>query len=1012
MQDDDGEEPAPSRSAASGTARAQTAAEIAVRLQAIELDPERHRLFANKITGSGRALRGDTGEPDDDDDEPDDGDDGGDIVEADEEPKSKSKGPPKPGAKVKYTPLEQQYLEVKAKYPDTVLFVEAGYRYRFFGKDAEVASKVLGIMSSWSHNFLTSSIPTQRLHVHARRIVQAGYKVGVVSQTETAALKKAGSNKSGPFARALTGLYTKGTMVGGDIDPLLVGDVNLGNFLLALVEEPSQLDASRVRISIAAVKTSTGEIIWDTFEDSFLRNELETRLRHIRPIEIVFPSNLSEPSKKLVRIFQVESKSDTTVAPSRSSNAQSETNASSKLDGVRIEEISPSKFDAEKALQTVESIPQNSTTASTAFLRALPRLMLQCIGGLVGYLKDFGLANLFCLECNYVHFSETSRMRLDGRTLDNLELIRNQTNGSHKGSLLWILDRTRSVFGKRLLASWLQHPLTDPQSIIDRQDAVDELTQGDIPARVMLLLDLLPTLPDLERGITRVYYNRCSVEEFLAVLKGFRSVAQAAVTPEQINETVRSPLLRRLLGTIKPELAEEIDSFLDVINPGAKSADKHNVFHPDKEHLFPKIAACRARIKEIEVTLDEHLVQVRKQLGMPKLQYITKSNEDFVLEIEKAYVKKVPSQWHKISATKAVERYHTPTVREQLVFLEQEKEKLQLESMSAWAQLLSRFSGQYSQLRDVISSLAQLDCLFSLVNVAKQDGYVRPKITQDGVLNIVGGRHPIVEALLPEPFVPNDTDLSADGHTCAILTGPNMGGKTSYARQVALIAIMAQIGSFVPAQQAAITPLDAILTRMGAADDEIRGHSTFFVELQETAEILRTATDRSLVILDELGRGTSTYDGFAIAYSTLHFILSSINCFTLFVTHYPGLSQFENLFPNRASNWHMGFLLNETATAADTERPVITFLYKLASGVEPRSYGLNVARLAQLPTNVIAVAEDRSSHLEQEVWSRTLASSLRAVVQNADLVGSPDWDATVLQEIHLQIKSALAARRT
>jgi DNA mismatch repair protein MSH3 len=368
----------------------------------------------------------------------------------------------------------------------------------------------------------------------------------------------------------------------------------------------------------------------------------------------------------------------------------------------------------------------------------------------------------------------------------------------------------------------------------------------------MLLLDLLPTLPDLERGITRVYYNRCSVEEFLAVLKGFRSVAQASLSPEQIAETVKSSLLRRLLTNIKPDLAEEIDSFLDVINPAAKSSDKHNVFHPDKEHLFPKIAACRVRIKEIETTLDEHLADVRKQLGMPKLQFVTKSNEDFVLEIEKAYVKKIPSHWHKISATKAVDRYHTPTVREQLVFLDQEKEKLQIESMSAWTHLLSRFSGKYSQLRDVIASLAQLDCLFSLVNVAKQDGYVRPKIAEDGILKIVGGRHPIVEALLPEPFVPNDTDLAAAGQTCAILTGPNMGGKTSYARQVALIAIMAQIGSFVPAEKASITPLDAILTRMGASDDEMRGHSTFFVELQETAEILRTATDRSLVILDEV----------------------------------------------------------------------------------------------------------------------------------------------------------------
>lgn len=317
-----------------------------------------------------------------------------------------------------------------------------------------------------------------------------------------------------------------------------------------------------------------------------------------------------------------------------------------------------------------------------------------------------------------------------------------------------------------------------------------------------------------------------------------------------IPELFKSSLLRRLLESITPELAVEMDSFLDVMSLD-NLGDPKNIINEEKVHLFPALAACRASIKSIEGILEEHLVEIRKIVGLPKLQYISKNNEDFVIEVPKG-TKKIPENWHKLASPKTADRYHTQLIREQLVLLEQAKEKLQLESNSVWAGLLRKFSGHYSKLRAVISALAQLDCLFCLVNLARQAGYVRPTMTDSGDLTVTAGRHPIVETLLREPFVPNDTHMHSESVTCAILTGPNMGGKTSYARQVALIAIMAQIGSFVPAEAATITPVDAILTRMGAADDEIRGQSTFFVELQETAEILRCATDRSLVILDEV----------------------------------------------------------------------------------------------------------------------------------------------------------------
>jgi DNA mismatch repair protein MSH3 len=294
-------------------------------------------------------------------------------------------------------------------------------------------------------------------------------------------------------------------------------------------------------------------------------------------------------------------------------------------------------------------------------------------------------------------------------------------------------------------------------------------------------------------------------------------------------------------------------------------------------------------------------------------------NDEYVIEVNKSAYKKAPDDWIPLKGTKTLDRYHTPFIKEKLQHLQEAREMLVLESDAAWAHVLRDFSAQYAELRQAVVALATLDCLFSLAVVAKQEGYVRPTILPSASstatqqqLKIVGGRHPVVEALLPEPFVPNDVCMETQRHSVYILTGPNMGGKTSFARQVALISVMAQIGSFVPAQEASLTPFDAIYTRMGASDDDTRGHSTFFVELQETSEILRHASPRSLVLLDELGRGTSTHDGYAIAYATLQYIISRLHCLTLFVTHYPALAHLERLHPVIVQNFHMGFLLRDS----------------------------------------------------------------------------------------------------
>ncbi|KAK3610245.1 hypothetical protein CHS0354_022309 [Potamilus streckersoni] len=303
----------------------------------------------------------------------------------------------------------------------------------------------------------------------------------------------------------------------------------------------------------------------------------------------------------------------------------------------------------------------------------------------------------------------------------------------------------------------------------------------------------------------------------------------------------------------------------------------------------------------------------------------------------------------------------------------------------------STFGENYQRYRKAVQLLSVLDCLFSLASVAKHHGYCKPEIYDDvdiSYIQIKQARHPVIHHLIAEQqqYVPNDADLHSDGRRVMIITGPNMGGKSSYIKQVALISILAQMGSFVPADSAKLSVFDAVYTRMGAADEIFRGRSTFMVELQEASQIMAQATSRSLVILDELGRGTSTHDGVAIAYSVLDFFINKPKCLTLFVTHYPMLAEFENLYPDHVGNYHMSFFLNEE----ESNEEVITFLYQLVSGMAERSYGLNVAKLANIPSDIVKRATQKSHFLEEKVLSRRRQLDLFRDLLNTQADSSPE----------------------
>lgn len=446
-----------------------------------------------------------------------------------------------------------------------------------------------------------------------------------------------------------------------------------------------------------------------------------------------------------------------------------------------------------------------------------------------------------------------------------------------------------------------------------------------------------------------------------------------------------SPAISQALVSL-PSILNDVVSFLKKINMhAARNDDKYAFFREEEE--TEEISEHKLGIGAIEHELEEHRSEAGEALGKKTVTYASVAGIDYLIEVENnsPAIKRVPASWVKISGTKKVSRFHTPEVIKMIRQRDQHREALAAACDTAFLALQSEIAANYQTLRDCVQSLATLDCLVSLATIAGQPGYVKPEYTEKTCIHVEQGRHPMVEQLLLDSYVPNDIEMNSDKTRALLVTGPNMGGKSSYVRQVALIAIMGQIGSYVPAQTAKLGMLDAVFTRMGAFDNMLAGESTFMVELSETADILKQATPRSLVILDELGRGTSTHDGVAIAQAVLDYIVRSIRSLTLFITHYQHLSAMVHSFSNdELRNVHMRFSESDSGSGADED---ITFLYEIGEGVAHRSYGLNVARLANLPGPLLEMAKQKSAELEEKIRRRRLAGLVAAA---GEVMGSGD----------------------
>eukprot|EP00698_Gefionella_okellyi_P001297 TRINITY_DN1122_c0_g1_i1.p1 TRINITY_DN1122_c0_g1~~TRINITY_DN1122_c0_g1_i1.p1 ORF type:complete len:1035 (-),score=166.89 TRINITY_DN1122_c0_g1_i1:139-2832(-) len=862
-----------------------------------------------------------------------------------------------PTDKLKHTPFEQQYLALRAQYPDVLLVIECGYKFRFMGEDAKTAAKLLNIYSWRDHSFETASIPVHRLSVHVKRLVEAGHKVGVVRQAETAALKAVSASKSGPFARKLSALYTKATLVMDDIDVhddsmLTLSGAASGKatYLLCLCE--SEETERSVRIALVACDTSSGHIIWDCFEDDILRSALETRLAHLQPSELLVPEYLSKQTDRMLKHYGAGE------------------------DAYRVERRSADSFDLTETRTVVADYYASQDDKSATDI--LPELSVQCLGALIMYLQEFGLDTMLKLQCNFQHFSNRTHMLLSGNTLRNLEILREQSTGAERGSLYWLLNHTITPMGARLLKSWVCQPLLIKSEIELRRNAVAELVSSP-PSALDALMRELKQSSDLERGLCRVLHRKCSPEEYVLLMRNFLRLCDVLPASTEF----KSAMLRDLFNGI-PDVRPEIVELLAIIDETSVN-DKTHLFRD--QSAFPEVSKQQAEVQKQLDELDAHLVAVSKQLQL-KLEYRTVSGAEFLLEIPLAREKIVPKDWLKISATKQVLRFHSPFIVAHSAMLAQHRDLLKMACDAAWLDYLSSVCERYLKFHRVAHGLAVFDCLLSLAVVARLPGYVQPTLVDEQRIEISNGRHPIVEAVSSQPFVPNDTCLSATELRSMIITGPNMGGKSCYIRQVVLIVVLAQIGSFVPADKATIGVCDAVFTRMGATDDLMKGRSTFFVELQETSDILAAATSRSLVVLDELGRGTATHDGTAIAAAVLQYITQEKQCFTLFVTHYPIVGALEQALPQCVRNFHLGFLVHNSTS--------LTFLFKLQPGIADSSFGLNVARMAHIPDSILAVA-DRKSHQIQATIENDCAAF--AELRKLEDILSRQPDNAQLQEL-------------
>jgi len=801
----------------------------------------------------------------------------------------------------------QQYREIKSRHQDAILFFRMGEFYEMFYEDAEVASRTLGLTLTSRNNGGASEVPLAGVPVKAageylRRLIQQGFRVSICEQTEDPKFAK------GIVKREVVETITPGAAFSDD---LLDGTRN--NYLCALNREGDL-------VGIAAADLSTGELRLAVSAAA----DLESALSRFSPREVIV---------------------------ARGSNLVHRLKSPPGEEGPMVTEREGWEFDPDLGRdQLVEHFRVSSLDAFG--IEAGDRASLGAAGGLLRYLDELQPTGTPHLARPIIERSGGS-MPLDEMTRRNLELVESMRGGETSGTLLGVLDRTLTPMGARLLRQWLLAPLVERTLINARLGAVDVLCDTLIRSSMREALD---GVRDVERLAGKTAAGRVSPRELRALGD---SMARLPLLESALDRA-------RLLATHKGEpafdkhialwdtcgdLCGELQNTL-VDRPPVAIGDEPSI----REGVDSALDEWRALRDGGKDGIARIQAEERARTGIGTLKVGYNKVFGYFIEVSNSNSHLVPSDYQRRQTLAGAERYVTPSLKEYEERVLTAAERVEVRERELFESLRSRVAGEIARLQSVARIIAELDVLASLAEVAQREGYVRPELTDDFALEITAGRHPVVERMMPrEKFIPNDVVLTEDARMI-ILTGPNMAGKSTILRQVGLIVLMAQAGSFVPASRARIGVVDRLFTRVGASDNLVRGQSTFMVEMSETSAILHAATKRSLVLLDEIGRGTSTYDGISIAWSVSEHLHDVVGCKTAFATHYHELTQLaDTLVAVRNYNVQVREVGDE-----------VLFLHRLQPGGADRSYGIEVGRLAGLPPTVLKRARELLRLLEAE----------------------------------------------
>ena len=822
----------------------------------------------------------------------------------------------------KLTPMMQQYMETKNQYKDCILFYRLGDFYEMFFDDALCVTKELELTLTGKSCGLDERAPMCGVPFHSaesyiNRLVERGYKVAICEQVEDPKSAK------GLVKREVIRVVTPGT---NSFTSSL--DETRNNYLMGIVSIEG-------KFGISVVDVTTGEYLM-TEVDSV--SKLLDEINKFTPSEIIC--------------------NDTFYISGVDMN-----DLSSRL-GIVISPLDPSYFDKDSCQRALCRHFKVSTLEGLGFKEYAIGTI--AAGSIMQYLEE-------TQKCSLAHISHLlpyhtgKYMLLDRNTRRNLELVETLREKQKRGSLLWVLDKTKTAMGARKLRSSLEQPLIDKETILQRYDAIDELNQ-DVITREELREYLNPVY-DLERLLSKISYKTVNPRDMIALESSLSML----------------PHIRLLCSNFKSDLFQDFTQNLDpledvyqlihsaiVEEPPISVREGgifKNGFNEEIDHLRNAKTEGKNWLADLETTEKE-------QTGIKNLRIKYNKVFGYYLEVTKSFVNQVPDTWIRKQTLTNAERYTTPELKEMEDTILGAEDRLYNLEYAVFCQLREEIFQQMDRIQQTASVIASIDMIASLAYVAEHNHYVRPKLNNKGILRIKDGRHPVIEQMIAhDMFIPNDTFLDEDSHRLVIITGPNMAGKSTYMRQTALIVLMAQLGSFVPANQADISLVDRIFTRVGASDDLASGQSTFMVEMTEVANILHNATKNSLIILDEIGRGTSTFDGLSIAWSVVEHIVDKklIGAKTLFATHYHELTELEGKLEG----------VQNYCIAVKEDGEDIVFLRKIVKGGADKSYGIQVAKLAGVPEQVLIRAREIADQLENKD-----ALSLDGVV-NQMAVSSP-----------------------